>query len=198
MARRRRAWVWWSMSLFPPIDPVMDVLVDAAGDELASLTRALYAGRLNLSQWSTSIAATLKDAHLANSLVAVGGADNLGPANYGRAGGTLADEYRHLYDFAQAIADGDVSEAQALARAQQYARASQQAYWREYAQREMRPEWSGLPVLKNAPRDGRTQCHGNCNCQLRTDEDGIHWELFPGESCPDCQALAAGGPYRPR
>ena len=186
------------MSLFPPIDPVMNLLVDAAGDELASLTRALYGGRLNLSQWSMSVASVLKDAHLSNSIVAVGGADNLGPVNYGRSGGTLADEYRHLYDFAQAISDGDVSEAQALARIQQYSRASQQAYWREYVQREMRPEWNDLPVLKNTPRDGRTQCHGNCNCQLRADADGIHWELFPGESCDDCLLLATGGPYRPR
>lgn len=186
------------MSLFPPLDPVMDVLIDAAGDELARLTRSLYAGRINITQWSTSVASVLKDAHLSNSMVAVGGSDLLGPANFGRAGGTLADEYRHLYEFAQGIAGGDVSETQALARVNQYAKASQQAYWREYVRRDVRPEWAGLPELTQYPRDGSQQCHGNCNCQLRTDTDGIHWDLYPGETCPDCQTLAAGGPYRPR
>lgn len=186
------------MSAFMPHDPVMEMLVEAANQEMLRLTQLLYTGRLDLDGWSLGVAHTLKDAHLSNAMAAVGSAGEMGPVNYGRVGGALADEYRHLYEFAQGIVNGQVSEAQALARVQQYGKAGQQAFWREYAQREMRPEWRNLPVLNNVPRDGKTVCHGNCNCQLRTEADGIHWDLYPGESCDDCRALAAGGPYRPR
>jgi hypothetical protein len=187
------------MSLFVPRDPVMDALTDAATQEMQRLTEALYGGRIEISQWSMGVADTLKDLHLSNAMVAVGGSDNLGFTEYGRIGGTLSDEYRHLYDFAQGIANGEVSEAQALARISQYGQASQQSFWKEYIlAQEKLEEWADLPVLSQSPGDGSTQCHGNCNCTLDAQDDGIHWELNPGENCDDCLSLAAGGPYRAR
>ena len=187
------------MSLFEPRDPVMDALTEAATQEMQRLTEALYGGRIELSQWSMGVADTLKDLHLSNAMVAVGGADKLGFTEYGRIGGTLSDEYRHLYDFAQGIADGSVSEAQALARISQYGQASQQSFWKEYVQaQEKLDAWAGLAVLTQSPGDGSQQCHGNCRCELDSRENGIHWVIQAGENCEDCLSLAAGGPYRPR
>jgi hypothetical protein len=177
---------------------ILAAITEAARAELKRMTESLYSGQINLVQWSLGVASELKDAHVASALIGTGG-DSLSLQQLARVGGTLADEYRHLFDFAIGIARGDVSEAQALARISQYGKASQQEYWREYAKvQEKLDAWAALPVLSQSPGDGSTQCRGNCNCTLSSREDGIHWEINPGENCEDCLALAAGGPYRPR
>lgn len=176
---------------------VLSILSGAAGEELAALTQQLYAGTITLEAWEISVAAAIKDAHLVSGIFGAGGTAEVGAGGFGRIGGNLADEFKYLHNFAEQIAAGDISEAQALARIQQYASASEQAYWREFGDAASRPEWEGLPELNQVPRDGDTACLGNCNCSLTEDEDGLHWNLNPGESCGDCEALAAGGPYRP-
>jgi hypothetical protein len=114
-----------------------------------------------------------------------GGKNNATPANYGRVGGTLADEYRYLNGFAIDIANGGVSEAQALARIQQYGNATQQSYWREYKLLSEVIYWNLNPAehcadcldlagrspyqpqdLSQVPGDGNTTCRGNCKCTL--------------------------------
>jgi len=176
----------------------LTAITEATRAELTKLTERLYSGQINLVQWSLGVAGELKDAHVASALVGAG-TDSLSLAQLGRVGVTLADEYRHLFDFAVGIASGDVSEAQALARIGQYGKASQQEFWREYAKaQEKLDAWAALPVLHNYPKDGQTVCRGNCNCQIRPAEDGLWWDLYPGETCEDCEALAADGPYRPR
>jgi hypothetical protein len=177
---------------------ILTSIAQAASEQLTALTTKLYSGQINLVQWGIGAAGILKDAHIANAVYGAG-TDTLNIGQLGRVGLNLADELRHLFDFARGIASGDVTEAQALARSAQYGKASQQAYWREYAQAQAKLDaWANLPVLTQAPGDGSTRCHGNCNCTLRNDDDGIHWEIHPGENCEDCLGLAAGGPYRPR
>lgn len=179
-----------------PFDAIK-ALAQAASDELTGLTRDLYAGQISLPQWMISTASTLKDAHIANGIAGAGGAGNVGLGGYARMGTNLLDEFRYLFNFGVDIAKGDVSEAQALARIQQYGNATEQAYWREFGDKADRAGWAGLPVLDQVPRDGDTVCRGNCACSLREDDDGLHWELSAVENCPDCEALAAGSPYRP-
>lgn len=156
---------------------------------LDNVTRQLYAGSITLEQWQIAVASELKDAHLAQSMFAVGGKNNMGQANYGRVGGTLADEYRYLANFASEIAAGTVSEAQALARIRQYGNATQASYWREYKLASELIYWnlsvaehcqscitlaSGSPYkpneLNQVPGDGNTQCRGNCKCTLTREE----------------------------
>lgn len=170
---------------------------EAAQQELADLTRRLYAGELNTAQWELAVSDVLKDGHLAQAAFGGGGRANLGAVEFGRVGGNLGDEYRHLHNFAEQIARGEVSEATALSRINQYGNAVEQAYWREWGRAQDRPEWRGLPVLNQVPRDGRTQCHGNCGCYLDPREDGLYWVLGVENNCPDCPPLAAGSPYRP-
>jgi hypothetical protein len=155
-------------------------------DTLDVLTRRLYNGQLTLAQWQIAVASELKDAHLAQSMYAVGGKTNMGAVEFGRVGGTLADEYRFLANFADDIAVGRVSQAQALARIKQYGKATQQSYWREFAQAsEGQILWvlhpaehcvdcialaGDSPFTRNTlptfPGAGATQCRGNCNCTL--------------------------------
>lgn len=156
---------------------------------LDSLTRQLYSGSITLEQWQIGVAAELKDAHLAQALYAIGGKNNATQANYGRVGGTLADEYRYLSNFASDIASGVVSEAQALARIRQYGNSTQQSYWREYDLQTPPDEviiWelgsaehcpdcialaAGSPYeageCPTEPGAGATRCRGNCQCTKR-------------------------------
>lgn len=156
---------------------------------LEELTRRLYAGGITLERWQVDIAAELKDAHLAQAMFAVGGKRNMEAENYGRVGGTLADEYRYLHNFATEIAAGTVSEAQALARIQQYGNATQASYWREYKLASELIYWNLHPAehcgdcltlaggspykpkdLNQVPGDGNTKCRGNCKCTLSREE----------------------------
>jgi len=177
-------------------DPVADH-IQRAQAELEALTRQLYAGRIDLDEFINAGAGVIKDMRLSAATYARGGVENMGSVEFGRVGGNFGDELRHWYQFGLDIQEGRVSEAQAIARADQYGKAGQSAYWSEYGRLETRPEWNTLPRLNNAPGDGGTQCHGNCNCTVTTEDDGLHWNVNAGESCAGCLALAAGGPYRP-
>lgn len=163
----------------------MRVHQTATYNTLDGLTRQLYSGGITLEQWQIGVAAELKDAHLAQALYAIGGKNNATQANYGRVGGTLADEYRYLANFAADISAGRVSEAQALARIRQYGNATQASYWREYKLVSEIIHWNLNPAehcgdcldlaggspykpneLSQVPGDGATQCRGNCRCTL--------------------------------
>lgn len=160
--------------------------VAATYTELESLTTRLYAGSITLPQWQVAVSQSLADAHLAQSMFAVGGRANMTQANYGRVGGVLRDEYRYLANFAADISSGRISEAQALARIRQYGNATYQSYWREYANvTEGNIYWrlsvaehcgdcvanaAGSPytsrTIPTYPGAGATQCRGNCRCYL--------------------------------
>lgn len=160
--------------------------VAATFNTLDGLTNQLYNGGLTMEQWQVAVASELKDAHLAQSMFSRGGKHNMSAVEYGRVGGTLADEYRYLSAFADDIAAGKVSQAQALARIKQYGKAAQQSYWREYdlATPDDEVIWwvlhpaehcdgcltlaFGSPYesgeLHTHPGAGDTECKGNCNC----------------------------------
>ncbi len=158
---------------------------------LENVTRQLYAGQLTIEQWQVATATELKNAHLAQAMYAVGGKGNMTQANYGRVGGTLADEYRYLNQFAIDIQNGKQSEAQALARIRQYGNSTQQSYWKEYKLATKEQLWwtlgtnerhcgacpalaAGSPYdpkdLNQVPGDGNTPCRGNCDCTLSREQ----------------------------
>ena len=94
----------------------------------------------------------------------------------------VAEQLKYYDKFAEAA--GDMSEAGVGARAQMYVGAIRATYGQ-----------ARYPGLSQYPGDGSTQCLTNCKCDLDERDDGIHWVLNAGESCDDCQAMAAGGPY---
>jgi len=175
----------------------VQIHINASQNVLDVLTRQLYSKQITGDQWQIAVMAELKDAHIGQALFARGGRENMTSTEWGRLGGNLADEYTHLKKMIDQIANGEVSWKQAIARIKQYGQASEQAYWREWALAQDRPEWSSLPALNQVPRDGNTDCYGNCQCHLETREDGIYWVLGGAAHCNDCPPLAAGSPYRP-
>lgn len=160
------------------------------------MTVQMYAGEMDIALWQNAVFAELKDGHTANALFANGG-DQLSSEAIARLEKTIEKEAKYLADFTQGVSDGTVSELQARARSKQYAQAMEQSYWNEWkADIANTPDLAHLPFLAQTPGDGSTQCRGNCQCVLEYTDKGINWLLFPAEHCPDCQALAAGGPYR--
>ena len=168
-----------------------------SGTLLNDVTVNMYAGDLAVSEWQNAVFAELKDGHIANAMFANGGAE-LSEAAIARTEATIAKQADFLANFAQDIADGNVSELQARARAKQYAQAMEQSYWDEWRDGIANTaEFDHLPLLTNSPGDGGTQCLGNCQCiEEFIPGVGIVWRLFPAKHCPDCEALAVGGPYR--
>jgi hypothetical protein len=157
----------------------------------------LYDGSISLEDWQVAIATEIKERHINAAMIARGGRQKMTSIEWGRIGGNLADEFRHLQRFAEGITRGEVPLGSAISRANQYGNAVEQAYWKEWGRVQDRPGWAALPALNQVPRDGRTKCHGNCGCQLETHADGIHWVLGKEKNCKDCPRLAAEGPYRP-
>lgn len=164
---------------------------DATHESLQSLTQQLYSGQISLAGWQIAVATELKDAHLAQAMFAAGGKANMGFAEYGRVGQTLREQYGFLDRFAQDIAAGRVSPAQALARVNLYGNATTQSYWGQYAQnhrgklfyyRLSASEHCGdcvareagnpytFETLKGYPGDGSTQCKANDRCTLEVEE----------------------------
>jgi hypothetical protein len=177
----------------------MRIHQQATYNVLENATRQLYAGQLTLEQWQIVTAHELKDAHLAQAMFAVGGKRNMTQENWGRVGGTLANEYRYLNQFAIDIQNGSVSEAQALARIKQYGNATQQSYWREYTLVSEIIYWNLHPAehcgdclslaggspykpkdLNNVPGDGNTQCRGNCKCTISREEIAVPQAVSTG------------------
>lgn len=169
----------------------------ASQNLLEELTRRLFSGEIDTARWKMATASELKNAHIAYSMFGAGGRDNMTQASWGRVGGTLKDEFKWLQSFADDIATKNISEAQALARVKQYGNSASQSYWREYcAEQSTEANDPDLPLLTHRPRDGGTQCRGNCNCEIVVTDGQAHWQMNAGENCDDCQGLSDGGPYR--
>ncbi len=101
--------------------PAIEALSKGASDQLAGLLQDLLARRISLEQWELSVAATIKDAHIANGIFGAGGVENVTQSMYGEIGSRIKQEYNYLHGFTQEIADGKLSEAQIAARLNMYA-----------------------------------------------------------------------------
>lgn len=168
----------------------------ASKDILVAYARALSSGSADVTEWMSAVRTELKNAYLQLAALGKGGWDQMTPADWGRVGGDLADQFAYLQRFADEIAVGNLTEGQITTRLGMYAEATKEAYWDTWQSTADVTANPDLPELTQTPGDGQTQCLTNCNCSLSAEADGVHWNLHDGEHCPDCQALAAGGPYR--
>lgn len=162
--------------------PVLDRTVQRAGEryieehvrsELEQLGDRLIAGDISLERWQTETARVLKDAHLIVYTTGRGGAEQMGPSDWGRIGGRLRYQYQRLDLFARQILSGRIrddgtimplSEGEIRARIRMYARSVRTAFF-----------------------DGRTAAKETAGYQF---EQRI---LGSGEACPDCVDYANRG-----
>ncbi len=88
--------------------------------EMRSLTQQLNRGELTIENWRARFASELKNVHVSNAMAGAGGMGNMTQSDYGRVGQELRFQYQRLNGFAAKLKAGELSEAQAEARAEMY------------------------------------------------------------------------------
>lgn len=156
--------------------------------DVRRLMRALEAGRATVDAWQQDFSAALAKYHTAALLVGQGSADLSGRGRRYLAK-TVEAQLRFLNNFAVEIHEAAEFKKGWNARAALYANGIGQSYWKGATK--MLP----LPAM---PRDGTSQCLGNCTCSweiVELDGDGnydCHWKLGPAERhCQTCPQRAA-------
>lgn len=152
-----------------------------------SLVGLLAARVLSVEQFEIELRDRQARTYLAQHLLGGGGARQRVTTSAGaldRLGERLAAQAQYARKFAEDLADGEMSAAQAAARASLYFASSTQAF-----EQAVSLIWGiALPAF---PGDGGTECGANCRCywEIRDNLDGTiaaFWHTNAVEDCPGC------------
>lgn len=108
---------------------LLDAEIAQRERELSRLLTAFMDGELAPGVWLHEMHTTLRRVHLQMAALGAGGWDRLTAADYGRMGGLLGMDYRRLVEFARAIAAGELTSAQAMARLGLYLGNARRNFW---------------------------------------------------------------------
>lgn len=161
---------------------------DASGAKFAGMARAAVEGRITPAEFFRAMQGELRALHNACAALGVGGWGKVTPQIWGRNGQTLRGEYAYLRDFCEAVANGELTPAQAAARARLYAGKAYSRFWAEdrlqqIAAGMVEERWDDtgddrecsdchalaargwVPIgTLPSPGDGSTECLGACRC----------------------------------
>lgn len=130
------------------------------------LARYVSDGTLSPGDWDAKMRDEIKEEYIRQYTLGRGGRDQMGPEDWGSVGGSLAEQYKWLDrkadSFLDAVASGQLSEAQIRVRAKMYVDSAREAHERGYAR-----------------------------ATLEAGMDEVKWTLQPAEHCDDCVAFAA-------
>jgi len=146
---------------------------------------AYHSGELDQATFLARTTTMLRREYLQNTALGSGGWDRLGPVEWGRIGGRLRSEYAYLRGFAQEIADGTVSAAQAAARMQSYVGGARHEFFR--AERENKaPAEMGKTTLERRVLSPEAK-----HCRQCPEYAALGWQPagelpLPTEEC-DCR-----------
>jgi hypothetical protein len=144
---------------------------------------ALEAGRVTPQAWAEQFARALAEGHTA--ALRAGGVSPTSPAGRRVLERTVATQLHFLRGFRAVVEAAPAFQAGWKARAAQYAQSVGAPYWAG------RTRLLPLPAL---PKDGSTQCRGNCGCSWEIVElagDGNYdafWRRGKNDSCGTCLA----------
>ena len=165
-------------------------LHDASANRFAAMARDAQAGTITPADFQRAMMSETKDLHNASAALAHGGWEGMDQAAWGRNGQILRDEYKYLAGFAQDLADGKLTAAQADARARLYAGKAYSRFYAERArttagqfaeerwqdtgdskecpdcQRLAQMGWVPVGMLGTVPGAGDTVCGGACRCVI--------------------------------
>jgi hypothetical protein len=165
----------------------LDVSLANAQARARLYAEQLRRGDVSLVEWERSMRVLIKDSHIFATAGSVGGWAQLGPAEYGRIGNAVRDQYEFLYGFARDIASGKQSLGGVAARAALYVEAarttaeSQQlasdmdaGYDEEHNRVGVADHCDECPMLSSLgwvpvgslPLPGRRQCGTRCKCRI--------------------------------
>ncbi|MFK0731396.1 MAG: hypothetical protein ACFKPT_02705 [Gloeotrichia echinulata GP01] len=150
--------------------------------------RLLIQGKIDIAEFQTRMAQSLKEAHLGVAAVGAGGAKQLTPTHYGKIGAELKKQYKYLYGFGQDLQQGKLTPEQILRRAGSYSKSARTSFFAaEFTSRgkvgfygkrlldaqsrhcqscigHQRLNWTLIQMI--TPPGVDCECGGRCRCRL--------------------------------
>lgn len=165
-----------------------DAFASARAQTMAALASQVAAGTLNVPDWERQMREEVRLAHGGQYLLGRGGRNALSIDDWRRLDDLVRSQMAYLTNFARALADGKLSEAQLAWRSTLYSHSARQAFERGRA--------SAYDLhLPCYPADGGTACKSRCHCHwsFKTTRREIRatWVLGVAEHCDDCRGRAA-------
>ena len=161
--------------------------IEAGVDKAKSLAEPVVSGEITVGQWQEQMRELIKQNAIQQAVLGCGGRGQMTQADWGMVGGVIADQYRYLDNFAQQIANGELTAAQIAARSAMYIRSTKEAFER------MQSRIRGLPMMPCYPGSGAcSRCLTNCGCFweykwiLSKNQWECYWRLGIAEHCEDC------------
>lgn len=142
----------------------LDQALIAAKARMLGVSDSLRAGGISLPDWFAEMRQMVKQVQLYSAAAAKGGWAQLAPADFGRIGGLVREQYKFLANFAREIADGLPLDGRFLRRVALYGEAGRRTYHRT---EDIEMEARGMNEERSV--------------------------LHPADHCDDCPAEAAKG-----
>lgn len=164
-------------------------------DPIYAILERYVDGRLSANAFIRLVKNEVKEAAIVAYLVGRGGRAQMTPADWGRVGSVIKEQYRFLDRMAQDLPN--ISEGQLRHRLAMYLNSTREAFERanEIAM--------GLPpnTLPAYPGSGDTICLTSCKCAWRIVRTkagwDCYWELGSSNPCPTCKERASQwNPYQ--
>lgn len=109
----------------------LDAVLDASDREMGRLSQRPRDGAISLADWEAGMMRQIKITHLAAAVLERGGWQQMTPADFGRVGRQIRDEYARLRNFAAQIASGaQPLDGTLLRRARMYGQAGRGTFYR--------------------------------------------------------------------
>ena len=175
------------------ITALMEAHVADAESRLGKLDSAFAEKKIDASVWAASMRDEIKRLTILNESLGANGVNNLTPQQTGRAGGELRDRYARISSNAQQFANGQISQAQLMARTNAMVGECRAHYWlaeregarvqdpnNDFIERRVisggetcadcvnyySQGWQQAGVLPVPGQSGSSVCRGNCKCNL--------------------------------
>jgi len=127
------------------VEAIVDSRIERLDATLRRITGMMASGNITLEQWQASVREAIKAAHIQAAIIGNGGRGRMGPAEYGRVGQRLGQEYRYLQNFAGDLLAGRISAPMALARISLYSQSVRGSFWQGT---EMRRQQQGFSLMR--------------------------------------------------
>jgi hypothetical protein len=155
------------------------------------LAERMYVGDISIGQWEEQMKKAIRELHTSVAAIGKGGWDQMTPADWGRLGPILKEQYKYLHRFAQYISDNrdTISISAIKARAHLYGNAGNNTAYTIEAGHVLEKK---LPWI---PGDGSTECLVGCRCRWELEivdrKKNFNiveatWKLGEAEHCQDC------------
>lgn len=161
-------------------------------DESDNLASRMFTGGISIGQWQEEMKTIIRGVHSSAAAIGGGGWDEMTPAQWGRLGTPLREQYEWLKGFSEFVSEN--KETMSLKAIQARSRLYGEGAGGTAVIIEAGPTLEQL--LPWLPRDGSTECLVRCRCMweldvIGTQPDGSQevtaiWTLNPAEHCDTC------------